>query len=362
MFPDREPIVGTRLAPLRDRRAVPVPTKVLLVDEDPTQRLRAELARRRARERSLTEKVRRLERENEQLERLVCVDALTGIANRRHVLALLAAEARRSERDHTPLSVVMIDLDEFHAFNECYGHLGGDGCLRRVAGAMVSCLRRPSDFLGRYGGEEFVAILANTDAHGARVVAERLRATVAALAIPHDRARPGVVTISVGFATAHPTDTCDAAALLAVADAALLEAKSRGRDQVVGEAPPARVPALTPDPAVRFPRVTVDPWFADRIPAFLDEARGEATGLQAARRARDFERIRLLGKRLKTAARGFGLDEMRDVATALECAARLADRAAIRRAAEALEHYVAHVQVVYRRSTDAMPIALPYVD
>src|SRR5213078_4081981 len=128
--------------------------------------------RRVTRDRKISDALVALKREKEDLERLVCVDALTGIANRRHALALLEAEWRRSSREHQPLGLVMIDLDCYHAYNEQYGHLGGDACLQRVCEAMVKCLRRPSDFLGRYGGEEFMAVLPNTDSVGAKIVAE----------------------------------------------------------------------------------------------------------------------------------------------------------------------------------------------
>src|SRR5262249_9764099 len=155
----------------------------------------------------------------------------TGLANRRHTLALLQAEWKRSARDGTPLSLVMVDLDCFHAFNESYGHLGGDSCLRSVTEAMVVCLRRPADFLGRYGGEEFIAVLAATDAVGARLVAERMRSNVEALAIPHTSSSCAlVVTISVGYASARPTGSDRLEDLVAAADAALLAAKSAGRN------------------------------------------------------------------------------------------------------------------------------------
>ncbi|HEY6034805.1 MAG TPA: diguanylate cyclase, partial [Kofleriaceae bacterium] len=159
-------------------------------------------ARQRAeREQRLSAAIVALENEKQQLERLACVDPLTGVANRRHTLSLLKAEWRRSSRERLPLALVMIDLDCFHAYNELYGHLGGDACLRRVNEAMATSLRRPSDYLGRYGGEEFLAVLPNTDAGGARIVAERLRKAVEALGLPHMASTcSDVVTITAGFA------------------------------------------------------------------------------------------------------------------------------------------------------------------
>ena len=174
-----------------------------------------------------------LQQEKHELERIVCVDSLTGLANRRHALSLLDAEWKRSVRDGTPLSLVIIDLDHFHAFNETYGHPGGDTCLRRVTAEMVNCLRRPSDFLGRYGGEEFIAVLANTDAMGARIVAERLRIAVEELAIPHSGSSCAnkVVTISVGFATILPKSEKGVDSADQESRHALLSAKSTGRNQ-----------------------------------------------------------------------------------------------------------------------------------
>ena len=190
-------------------------------------RLRIERARTKKRDRRLSQEVRTLQKEKHDLERIVCVDSLTGVANRRHALTLLEAEWKRSARESTPLSLVIIDLDCFHAFNETYGHPGGDACLRRVTAEMVMCLRRPSDFLGRYGGEEFIAVLANTDAAGAQIVAERMRAAVYALQIPHQTSTCAEwVTISVGFATATPKPDTSWDALLSAADGALLTAKS----------------------------------------------------------------------------------------------------------------------------------------
>lgn len=322
-----------------------------------TARLRAALrsrspaTRRTRRERRLTDEVRELQRQKQELERIACVDSLTGIANRRHALTLLEAEWKRSSRDGTPLSLVMVDLDCFHAFNEHYGHLGGDRCLRQVTDCMVRCLRRPSDFLGRYGGEEFIAVLANTDAEGAAIVAERMRHAVEALAIPHAKSECAqVVTMSVGFATCRPTLAGDAEALVNAADHALLAAKADGRNRIQGQAPTrTERPRLASTPWRRFPPVVADPWFAARIPPFLASTRDEITRLRDATTAGTFDRIRVLARRLRVSAGEHSIETIAELAGMLEHAARAGDAESLYRILDELDAYVAHVQVTYRR-------------
>jgi two-component system chemotaxis family response regulator WspR len=323
--------------------------------------VKAERARRATRSRSLSEQIRKLRDEKYELERLVCVDSLTGIANRRHALALLGAEWKRSSRDGQPLAVVMLDVDEFHAYNAYYGHPGGDDCLRRVANAMVGCLHRPSDLLGRYGGEEFIAILANTDAAGARVVAERLRTAVEALQIPHEASSCATVaTVSAGFAAMQPSGDLTASDLIEAADKALRLAKELGRNCAVGDAPPSAVPAHVDDSWwACCPSVNVDPLLVDRIPPFLEAARDGARSIQEARRAGDHDRVRTIARKLRAASRELGFDEVQRLAAALDRAARAADREGLRRAADELAQYLAHVQVVYRRRTAELAAAVP---
>ena len=316
-------------------------------------RLRIERARRSKRDRRLSQEVRTLQREKHDLERIVCVDSLTGVANRRHALTLLEAEWKRSAREGTPLSLVIIDLDCFHSFNETYGHPGGDACLRRVTAEMVMCLRRPSDFLGRYGGEEFIAVLANTDAAGACIVAERLRSAVEKLQIPHATSTCAkVVTISVGFATAlpKPDDTHDS--LVHAADGALLLAKQHGRNRISGEAPThvqVPRPRTSSQPWRRFPPVVADPWFASRIPAFLAATRNELMATRDACEAGGFDRIRATARRLKGSAVDHGIETIAQLANLLEQAARSDDPVSVKRVVDELEQYVEHVQVTYRR-------------
>jgi diguanylate cyclase (GGDEF)-like protein len=245
----------------------------------------------------------------------------------------------------------MIDIDFFHAYNESYGHPGGDVCLRRVAAEIAMCLRRPSDFVGRYGGEEFIAVLANTDASGARIVAERLRQSIEALAIPHAGSECGsLVTISVGFATLRPESEAALDVLVQKADHALLTAKSQGRNRVIGEAPeaPARTRSAS-QPFRRFPVVIADPWFASRIPQFFEAARSDLTGVRAAAAVGSLDRIRAIARRLKASATEHGIDAITELAGTLERAAREDSRAEIDLLVNELEAYVEHVQVTYRR-------------
>ena len=157
-------------------------------------------------------------------------DHLTGVPNRRHIEALLANEVARVRRAGGWLSVLMIDVDNFKRFNDDFGHQAGDVCLMAVARAIDATLRRPADAVGRYGGEEFIAVLPDTDAAGARQLAERVRAAVARLPAVAG-GRPVSVTVGVASATAH--ELVDAAALVAAADAALYRSKSAGRNRVV---------------------------------------------------------------------------------------------------------------------------------
>jgi len=175
---------------------------------------------------------RRKEMEAE-LRRLSYQDGLTGVANRRHFDDALAREWRRSAREKDPLSLIMIDIDLFKAYNDAYGHQKGDECLKQVAQSIRSELKRPGDLAARYGGEEFVVILPDTDMEGAVAVAEKIQNSVEGLRIPHQASDVSDhVTVSQGVATAiaDPTDTPEA--LVKAADQALYQAKKAGRNQV----------------------------------------------------------------------------------------------------------------------------------
>lgn len=170
-------------------------------------------------------------------------DHLTGLLNRRGLELSLHNELRRCRRDGAPLSVVAIDIDNFKAYNDRWGHPQGDECLRRVSAALMSCLRRSGDSASRYGGEEFILVLPNSQLHGAVTIAEACLRAVAALALDHPASPSGRVTVSIGVAAVHPVGSDDvagrAADLMSAADRALYRAKSSGRAriEVAGDEP-----------------------------------------------------------------------------------------------------------------------------
>ncbi|MCB1889409.1 MAG: diguanylate cyclase [Rhodocyclaceae bacterium] len=174
-----------------------------------------------------------LKRKSDQLALLARTDGLTGVANRRHFDEGFASEWQRARRHGRTLSLVLVDVDHFKRFNDRYGHGEGDRCLKRVAGALDGCIRRPGDLLARFGGEEFVALMPDTEAAAALTIAERMREAVGRLAIEHaENSACRHVTISIGVATVRPTPTCQPEDLLKAADDCLYRAKGGGRNQV----------------------------------------------------------------------------------------------------------------------------------
>ncbi|MET0344428.1 MAG: diguanylate cyclase, partial [Polyangiales bacterium] len=172
---------------------------------------------------------------NAQLVRVSREDGLTGLANRRALDQALDSEWRRAQRDQNELSFALIDLDFFKLYNDHYGHVRGDECLRTVAGAVGARARRPADVAARYGGEELGLLLPGTPAEGARGVAEEVRRAIADLHLPHAARNDGCayVSASVGVATLQPAAGDLPRAMVEAADAALYQAKKRGRNTVV---------------------------------------------------------------------------------------------------------------------------------
>lgn len=166
-------------------------------------------------------------------------DALTGLANRRRLDEVLGNEWQRALRAGQPLSLVMMDIDRFKAFNDRYGHIEGDRCLKLVADSIAAHTRRPMDLAARYGGEEFLSILPGLSAEEAKAWAERVRLAVEELAIPHHGSELGTVTISSGVVSFVPSPERTVQAGLELADKALYRAKEGGRNRVMLAAPRA---------------------------------------------------------------------------------------------------------------------------
>ena len=201
---------------------------------------RASLQRRREDElRTLVAKrTEELEKANTALQHLAATDALTSLANHRTFSEKLEQAWSRCKRAAEPLTLLICDIDDFKAFNDTYGHPAGDEALRKVANALQAAARRDEDTAARCGGEEFAVILVNTDAKGARNLAEELRKTVERLRLEnrHARAAP-VLTVSVGGVTVIPNNQASPSSLIQLADTALYEAKNKGRNCCVLDAP-----------------------------------------------------------------------------------------------------------------------------
>jgi diguanylate cyclase (GGDEF)-like protein len=166
-----------------------------------------------------------LRKKNDELQRLSITDGLTGLYNRRHLMETLENERRRADRSERTFGLLMVDVDHFKKFNDRFGHQAGDEVLLRVSGIPRKCTR-DIDFAGRYGGEEFCLLLAESTLEGAVEVAERIRAELAEISFEGEK-----ITVSIGAAE-YPTDGEGVEAVLASADAAMYQAKRRGRNRV----------------------------------------------------------------------------------------------------------------------------------
>jgi len=182
-----------------------------------------------------------LKRARDRLLSLAATDGMTGLFNRRAFDVALDRECKRLARTHASVALVMIDVDFFKPFNDRYGHVAGDDCLRQIAIELGAAMHRPADFVARYGGEEFVCILPETLLEGGVEVAERIQAGIRGLAIPHDGSTVAkVVTASFGVVSDVCVQDMNVDDLLRSADACLYEAKAGGRDRVVARAATAR--------------------------------------------------------------------------------------------------------------------------
>lgn len=184
----------------------------------------------------------RLEVANRSLTELSITDGLTGLGNRRHFDEVLRTEWERARRGGKPLALLLIDIDCFKDYNDCYGHQAGDDCLMKVAATLRASLRRAGDLAARYGGEEFVVVPVDADLEQARQLAQALCRAVASQALAHVRSPYGQVTVSIGVAALVPSVDAESgpAALIRRADAALYRAKEGGRNKVEVDLLPAR--------------------------------------------------------------------------------------------------------------------------
>ncbi|MDT9198601.1 diguanylate cyclase [Limnospira fusiformis KN01] len=179
----------------------------------------------------------KLQTVNQELERLASLDGLTGVANRRQFDLHLKREWQRLLRETAPISVIMCDVDFFKAYNDTYGHQMGDECLKQIAKILENCAQRSTDLASRYGGEEFVIVLPNTGIKGALQVADKIQHQIRALEIEHQKSEvSGYVTLSLGVACQVPNHDRSPESLIKLADAALYEAKSKGRNCIIANA------------------------------------------------------------------------------------------------------------------------------
>ncbi len=209
----------------------PVKKIELLARVKTALKLKEEMDRRKKREQELKELAEKLEVANERLKRLSSLDGLTGIANRRIFDETLQREWNRAIREQSVISLIMLDVDNFKLYNDTYGHLMGDECLKSVASVIAERLKRSVDLPARYGGEEFACILPGTEKDGAFYVAESIRESVKNQKIPHKKSTKKIVTVSIGVATTIPKKNTNPIELINKADSALYKAKSTGRDK-----------------------------------------------------------------------------------------------------------------------------------
>jgi diguanylate cyclase (GGDEF)-like protein len=214
----------------KERQAQHAQKDMLALQEDATEDLEYKVQERTL---ELEIALRELSETNHELQEKNTLDALTGIRNRSYFDKKYQAEVRRSRREQTQLSIVMMDIDHFKNVNDQYGHLVGDECIKSVANTLSKALKRPSDDVCRYGGEEFALILPSTDLEGALVLVEQLRAQIEKTTIQADDVSVNI-TISAGIGTAIADLNQPEDIILALADKQLYSAKNAGRNNVKG--------------------------------------------------------------------------------------------------------------------------------
>ena len=180
----------------------------------------------------IEQRTRALEEANFKLELLSNTDGLTGVANRRSFDLALEEEWNRARRADIPLALIMLDVDHFKHFNDHYGHLAGDDCLRSLTQVLLKEVRRSGELVARYGGEEFVVLMPDTNAQSVVEAAQRIQRAVRLLGLIHSQTPPGIVTFSLGVASLKPSLQHSPEDLVRQADLALYRAKALGRDRI----------------------------------------------------------------------------------------------------------------------------------
>ena len=202
------------------------PIRMVFIIRDITERKRVE--------KQIQELLQELEIEKSNAVKESITDSLTGIFNRRYFDLALDTEFYRLKRSGRKLSLIMFDIDHFKKFNDTYGHLAGDDCLKSIGALMESIIHRATDVVSRYGGEEFVVILPETDLRGAVILAESIQKSVLDLKIPHETSETeNYVTVSLGVVSMYPNQLVSPKQLISLADEALYRAKDQGRNRYV---------------------------------------------------------------------------------------------------------------------------------
>jgi len=201
------------------------PVKMVFIVRDISERKQAE--------EKIQQLIQQLEVEKQTAQLNAITDSLTELPNRRFFDTALLKEIRRYKRTGNPLSLIMLDVDHFKKYNDRYGHVAGDECLRQIGSVLRQLVGRVTDIVARYGGEEFVAILTNTDHDGAVMLADRIRKTVESLEIPHDESKiSDYVTVSLGVVTVKPPLKITPEQIVVLADEAMYNAKKAGRNRI----------------------------------------------------------------------------------------------------------------------------------
>jgi diguanylate cyclase (GGDEF)-like protein len=174
-----------------------------------------------------------LKNARDRLESLSVIDGLTQVANRRKFDATIENEWRRSRRNHSPISLLLMDIDYFKAYNDHYGHLAGDECLKIIARELSTVARRPADLFARFGGEEFILLLPEIESRGAAFIAKKVQEAVRKVGVPHAYSLvAGYITLSIGIATLVPQEGQSFNELISLADKLLYIAKQNGRNRI----------------------------------------------------------------------------------------------------------------------------------